>query len=477
MEKKMHSIHTHLITRLLGGFILLLSLASALVYFISKEILESDFNDRLHAKAEAATASVAQQADRIEIDWTNLPQEWGKHNKKSDLILILDGSGKSLGGDASLNLPGLIASGRNVYHDVTLPSGRKLRVLALSFQPHIEPDDLPVTPPNLRRNCLLVVGSDRTALVRSLHDLAAVLAGMTLLTSVFSLCIVFMVLRRGLQPLSSLSRAVARMDEATLGHGIDLESLPVELLPIAEKLNDLLRRLGVSFAREKRFNADVSHELRTPIAELRSLAEVMLRQPDHLPEAKRAFQDTLEATCQMESLVTVLLEIVRNEQNPQKLHFSKLNVIALAREVWHGFEKKALDKGLSVNLPSPEREMVLETEPRLLRIILSNLFSNAVEYTPEKGWIEVGLEEYSGSVCLVVANTVGSLTPVDLPHLFERFWRKDAVRGNSEHFGLGLSLAETLSQRLGMALTASMKQGNTIRFRLRLPVSTYAART
>jgi hypothetical protein len=73
----MNSIRSYLTLRLLTGFVLLLSVASILIYLISKNILESDFDRRLFAKAQAIIASTSQTGERIELDWSNLPQrDW-----------------------------------------------------------------------------------------------------------------------------------------------------------------------------------------------------------------------------------------------------------------------------------------------------------------------------------------------------------------------------------------------------------------
>jgi two-component system sensor histidine kinase QseC len=275
----MNSIRFYLALRLLIGFVLLLSGASILIYFISQRILESDFDARLFAKAQAVIASTSQKGTAINIDWNNLPQEPNRHGKHADLIQVLDSSGHNLGGDASLSSISSPISNRQEYKDANSPQGKKIRILTLTFQPEVEEDDASITPPSIRQQCLLVVGGDRAQLDHSLHKLAGVLAAMTALTSLFSLGVVALALRRGLCPLANLSREVARIDELSLEKRIEIDSLPVEILPIAEKLNDLLGRLEVSFARERRFSADVSHELRTPVAELRSLSEIMLRQP------------------------------------------------------------------------------------------------------------------------------------------------------------------------------------------------------
>lgn len=466
----MNSIRSYLALRLLIGFVLLLSSASILIYFISRRILESDFDARLFAKAQAVIASTSQKGTSINIDWNHLPQEPNRHGKHADLIQVLDSSGHSLGGDASLSSIASPMANHGEYKDANSPQGRKIRILMMTFQPEVEEDDASITPPGIRQKCLLIVGGDRAQLDHSLHKLAGVLAAMTTLTSIFSLGIVALALRHGLRPLANLSRAVARIDESSLEKRIEIDSLPIEVLPIAEKLNDLLGRLEVSFARERRFSADVSHELRTPVAELRSLSEIMLRQPDLPVTTRQAFQDVLDASGQMEALVTTLLEIVRGERGAPALKMEKVDLSVFLQTAWQPHETKAQEKDLKVAFVLPD-QLWVETDLHLLRLALNNLFSNAVEYTPIEGTIEIGMQQSNNQSVFFIQNSTEDVSPEDLSHFFERFWRKDKVRSTSEHMGLGLSLTQMLCQRLQIHLTVSMPKPNLVCFWLNVPIS------
>jgi hypothetical protein len=111
----MKSIRSYLTIRLLAGFVLLLSVASILIYFISKNILESDFDRRLFAKAQAIIASTSQTGERIDLDWSNLPQEIGPHGKRQDLLEIVDESGQFLEGWPFVSLKVVSVLGRETY--------------------------------------------------------------------------------------------------------------------------------------------------------------------------------------------------------------------------------------------------------------------------------------------------------------------------------------------------------------------------
>lgn len=107
----------------------------------------------------------------------------------------------------------------------------------------------------------------------------------------------------------------------------------------------------------------------------------------------------------------------------------------------------------------------LTTDPGLFRHILNNLFSNAVEYAPKGGEIVIASLNGTGESPsgLSVRNSVTEMSAEELPHLFERFWRKDPARSGTGHSGPGLSVARTCAETLSMKLEANLDKGQ-IRF-------------
>ena len=98
----------------------------------------------------------------------------------------------------------------------------------------------------------------------------------------------------------------------------------------------------------------------------------------------------------------------------------------------------------------------------MLRHILDNLLSNATEYTAEGGAITVAGDGNG----IEVANTMHGLQQEDVDRLFERYWCRDPARGDSQHAGLGLSLARACARALGLDLSARL-DGDALRFSLR----------
>jgi len=464
-----YSIRLRLAAALFAGSVLLLGIASVSVYFVVRGMLKDDFDARLFAKAQAAIMSISQKGASLDVDWADLPQELNPHRRSKDAIQLIDSEKRPYFENSPLGTSLVAASAQGSYQDATLAPLGDVRVLTLSFVPRVEEEDIGATSPDSRKPCILAIASKRAPLEHSLHKLAGILVLMTGATSLLGLVLVWMVVKTGLRPLDRLGEAVGKVEAGSLGQGIPLNGLPAELVPIVIKLNDLLDRLNVSFVRERRFSADVSHELRTPVAELRTLSEVMLQETTLPPEVRQAFEDARQIAGQMEALVVVLLEMVRPEKDRTPLVLMDVDLQEHLLAAWCRSEAKAASRGIALKVVPPEKKIMLRTEPRLLERVLAHLFDNAVEYSPDGGAIDVEFMAGKESSCLLVSNATADLAPSDLPHMFERFWRKDKVRGESGHFGLGLALTQTLCQRLGVYLSVSMDKSNYVRFRIDFP--------
>ncbi len=347
-----------------------------------------------------------------------------------------------------------------MFWNVTLPSGVAGRALAFPFVPRMPHEGSAPGPIDV----VLVVAVDRQDLDRTLRLLALVFSSVGLLLAATIVIAVSTGLRRGLTPLDTLADRASRIDARSLGMRFDLATLPGELIPIAGRLNDLLSRLEHAFDRERQFSADVAHELRTPIAELRALAELSLKWPD--ARGADSDRDTLAIARQMEGIVSRLLALLRSERDQLPIAREPIALAPLLRDTWQPFADRAAARHLDVTWHLRD-DFIIDTDPVLLRSILTNLIENAVDYTPQRGTIDFDLQLHPDEpaaeaepgnrrFALRIANTVEHLTPADVPKLFDRFWRHDAARNSAEHSGLGLSLAQAFAQALRYDLTATL---------------------
>jgi signal transduction histidine kinase len=453
----MKSIKRDLIIGLLLGFGVLLGGGAVLVYYSVRAALYHEFDAQLRSHAlSIITFTEQERRGDIDVDFSDRYLREFDDEVATHFFQLTRTNGQVVEASESLGKQRLDQKSGTLkaptFWNLNLPTAKPGRAIAFDFVPHSTGDDRKYHNPNLRLN--LVVAADRTALESTLGSLRATLAGGSAAAALGSIVLVGLIVGRGLKPLHRVAEQASEIDASKLNERFTTAALPVELQPIGRGLNELLARLEQSFERERRFSADVAHELRTPIAELRSLAEVALKWPTN-PETTTAFTDALAISNQMEAIVTALLGIARCEAGKQIIQPEKIDVRELIVETWEPFREIAAAKGHSVTINIPEGAMV-HSDRSMLRIVLSNLFSNATTYAPRRGSLRIAWESGNPSFTLCVVNTTEKFAREDLPKMFERFWRKDTARSSSQHSGLGLALAQAFADRLGLKLRADL---------------------
>jgi signal transduction histidine kinase len=458
----MNSLRRQLTRHLLGATLLLLGGGLAAMFFAARDAAIDQFDFALRAKALALSTLTFATDDGVRVEFSDRFFRGFEDRKPRDFFELWSTMGQPIARSESLTrareLPRRAGTTTQpAYWNFNLPSGRPARAIGFVFHPKLRAGATPAAATDVQ----LVVATDRDELDDTLWQLVGLAAGCAVLLVVATLWIVPRVLRRGLQPLGQLGEQAAAIDARSLATRFDSAALPTELQPIARRLNDLLARLEASFERERRYSADLAHELRTPLAELRSAAECALKWPESRePSTDR---DTLAIAQQMERLVGHLLALARSEHGQQGLVLETVPLEPLVRDVWRAFADRAAERRLAVAVSLVPTQAPADTA--LLRSILANLFDNAVDYAPTGGAVTIAVGEAGGRPAIVVANDAPTFTRSDLPHLFDRFWRKEAARTGGQHVGLGLSLARSFAEAMGWTLTAAL-DGSRLTFTL-----------
>lgn len=144
---------------------------------------------------------------------------------------------------------------------------------------------------------------------------------------------------------------------------------------------------------------------------------------------------------------------------------------ALLIEVYQQLRILAGEK-ITLSLSDIDQVKVRGDRDRLKQVIL-NLGANAINYTQQGGEVKIGLSKTEGKARLVVSDTGPGISPEDLPHIFERFYRgeKSRTRQDSESsFGLGLSIAHWIVQAHGGRIEVSSTVGVGSNFCVWLPL-------
>jgi signal transduction histidine kinase len=274
--------------------------------------------------------------------------------------------------------------------------------------------------------------------------------------------------RELMKPVNRIQDTMSGLNASNLDRSSPLEAPYREFEKIVEVFVDLRARLSSSFNKARRFASDASHELRTPLTIMRGNAEKLIRD---LPLGSDAQIRVRSMGDEVERLIDItekLLLLSRADANGLQQNLSDVNLSDLLTQLIH--DAHSFQSSLKI-LSEIEPDVMWRCDKTLVRQLISNLYTNAVNYNLANGWLRIGLKRTAGQFELTIENPAETL-PSDLTdHAFERFYRGDASHARHiDGLGLGLSICLEIAHLHQGSLNLSVTQQQTVLVCLKAPL-------
>jgi len=447
--------------------LVVLSLTTILLYYLIAGEAQKVFDTAMLDKAHAMISLTELDAeDGLEFDFSDGIMPEFEAESDAQYYQVWEHGIKLLVKSPSLaeqDLPRLETRlGNHQFVDLNLADGRAGRLIEINFLPRLELEDddeagktvgqleIPVPQP-----LTLVLARERESLDRMLFSIGLLISTIMLLVAMVSGIMVRRLVGIGLTPLSGLASQVGKIDESKLDLRLSRSSAQsIEMAPIEDQINHLLERLQAAFEREKRFSSNVAHELRTPLAELRTLSEVGKMLPEDRDQILAFFNDVADISKQMETVVLTLLELARSDAGLLQSEPEDIVLREYCDLVWQqSVAESANGRQLASHIPG---DLVINTDREKLGMILSNLFNNAVSYSPVEAEVRVEIGIRKNKVEIQVSNLAIDLKQEDVIYMKDRFWRKHKARVAAGHSGLGLALVEALAHIMDLKVNLKL---------------------
>jgi signal transduction histidine kinase len=245
-----------------------------------------------------------------------------------------------------------------------------------------------------------------------------------------------------------ITETSSRITRDNLKDRIKLPQNKDELFILSKTINDLLDRIENAVEREKQFTSDASHELRTPLTVLKGTLEVLIRKPREQLEYEDKINFCITEVNRLNNLVDQLLLLARFENQKQSLKIEKVYLNALILDILTLYSEKLNKKKIEIK-HSFTKNYYINSDTYLVSIIISNIISNAIKYTPEKGTISIAIfQKKNKIICSITDNGIG-ISEGDLDKIFNPFYRSNAINHPEiKGSGLGLSIVKRIAQLL-----------------------------
>jgi two-component system OmpR family sensor kinase len=280
---------------------------------------------------------------------------------------------------------------------------------------------------------------------RAAHLALRTVAPFALLVPALGLLIVWVV-GRAIEPVRRFGAVLRNRSPDTPGP-LQSDDLPDEVLPLVSGMNDLLARLQAAMERERAFIPDAAHELRTPLTALHLQVQA-LRDAGPGRERDEAVQRLQAGVERATRLVEQLLALAREERGGVRQR-EPVEICSLVREVVEDLLPlaDARDVDLGVTRADP---VVVDGNRDALRVLVRNVFDNAIRYSPPGGQVDVSVERNVNArptALLVVTDQGPGIAPAERDRVFDRFYRVPGTETGGS--GIGLALVRSIARHHG----------------------------
>ena len=217
------------------------------------------------------------------------------------------------------------------------------------------------------------------------------------------------------------------------------------------------------------FISNISHELRTPLASLKALTETLQEGALDDPPAAHRFLQRMETEVDSLSLmVSELLELSRIESGRVPLQLTPSRPLAIISDAVDRLGLQAERAGLDMQIDCPEDLPAVLADPDRLEQVMVNLLHNAIKFTPSGGEILISASPLDRQIVFSVKDTGVGIPSIDLPRIFERFYKADRARSTGGT-GLGLAISRHLVEAHGGRIWAESVEGQGSTFYFSIP--------
>ena len=278
---------------------------------------------------------------------------------------------------------------------------------------------------------------------------------------------------QALRPVDRITRAAEQIGAGDLSERVPAQPQMDEIGRLATTFNHMIGRLQAAFERQRQFTSDVSHELRTPLAVMRGDIEIALRRTRTPDEYQQVLASSLEEIVRLSRLVEDLLMLARADAGRSQLQCEPVSLDNLCRQMVDYILPLATQREQTLTYEAAETDVTINGDLHRLKQLLLNLLDNAIKYTDHHGSVTLALKSTPREAIIEVRDTGRGIPKEDVPHIFDRFFRRSRSTSDrsASGFGLGLSIVKWIVDSHGGKIQALSEVGKGTTFKVTFPLS------
>ncbi len=212
-----------------------------------------------------------------------------------------------------------------------------------------------------------------------------------------------------------------------------------EIAQLGLSLNHMASELDKAEESRRSFIANVSHDLRSPLTSIQGFVTAILDGTISSEKQERYLKIVLDETHRMINMTNTILELNRMQEKAKNLDKNIFNINCLIERTVDSFEKKALEKGVSISVELDKQHFLVEADFDGISRVVQNLLDNAMKFVNENGNVKVSTQYHENKVWVLIANSGEAIPKDKQKDIWNRFYKVDSSRGKDKT-GVGLGL-------------------------------------
>jgi len=267
---------------------------------------------------------------------------------------------------------------------------------------------------------------------------------------------------RQVQPIREMAQATRRYAEGDFDIRMYDYGRDDEIGELAASFNDMAEALQESERQRREFIANISHELKTPMTTIAGYTDGIL-DGTIPPEKERQYLEIIAGESRrLSRLVRRMLDVSQLQTIDPLKSGAYFDICESMRRVLISMEKKITDRDLDVEADIPDEPIRVLGDNDLITQVIYNLLENATKFARSGTALYLGISTIDGKARVTVRNHGDTISPEELPLLFERFHKSDKSRSeDKDGVGLGLYIVKTILEQHKEKIDVTSENGVT----------------
>ena len=267
---------------------------------------------------------------------------------------------------------------------------------------------------------------------------------------------------RQIQPIREMAKATRRYAEGDFDIRMNDYGRDDELGELAASFNNMAENLQQTERQRREFITNISHELKTPMTTIAGYTDGILDGTIPPENERQYLQIISDESRRLSRLVRRMLDVSQLQAIDPLREGKHFDICESMRRVLISMEKKITDRNLDVDADIPEEPILVLGDKDMITQVIYNLLENATKFAAEGSTLYLGVANIDGKARVTVRNVGDTISPEELPLLFERFHKSDKSRSeDKDGYGLGLYIVKTILEQHKEKINVTSENGVT----------------